>query len=91
MNSRELVAWNMRRLRVARGLSQVALGEAAGVDRTYVSRVERKLENPSVGILEKVADALGSHISELFVAPDDDSAAPKPLKAGRKTAPKPAE
>ncbi|HCE22378.1 MAG TPA: transcriptional regulator, partial [Hyphomonas sp.] len=62
MNARELVAWNMRRLRVAAGLSQEHLANAAGVDRTYVSRLERKMENPSIGVLEKVSEALGVHI-----------------------------
>ncbi len=83
MNARELVAWNMRRLRVAAGFSQEKLGDAAGVDRTYVSRLERKMENPSIGVLEKVSEALGVHIAELFAAPDPDEKAPKPLKAGR--------
>lgn len=84
MNARELVAWNMRRLRVAAGLSQDQLGHDAGVDRTYVSRLERKMENPSIGVIEKVSKALGVHIAEMFVEPDPDEKAPKPLKAGRR-------
>ena len=44
MDSRELVAWNMRRLRVEAGLSQEKLAELATVDRTYVSRLERMME-----------------------------------------------
>jgi transcriptional regulator with XRE-family HTH domain len=85
MNSRDLVAWNMRRLRVAKGLSQERLAHDAGVDRTYVSRLERKVENPSIGVLEKIAAALQVHISELLVEPGPDDMAPKPLKAGRRT------
>ena len=84
MNARELVAWNMRRLRVAAGLSQEHLANAAGVDRTYVSRLERKMENPSIGVLEKISEALGVHISEMFAEPDPNEKAPKPLKAGRR-------
>ncbi|WP_332713276.1 helix-turn-helix domain-containing protein [Pelagibacterium mangrovi] len=84
MNARELVAWNMRRLRVAAGFSQEKLGDAAGVDRTYVSRLERKMENPSIGVLEKISEALGVHISEMFAEPDPNEKAPKPLKAGRR-------
>jgi transcriptional regulator with XRE-family HTH domain len=50
-----LVARNIRRLRVARGLSQDMLAVDAGIDRTYVSRLERGLENPTVAALEKLA------------------------------------
>jgi transcriptional regulator with XRE-family HTH domain len=86
MDSRELVAWNMRRLRVERGLSQEKLAELGGVDRTYVSRLERKMENPSIGILDKIATVLGSTIADLFQPPPPDANEPKPLKAGRKAA-----
>jgi transcriptional regulator with XRE-family HTH domain len=75
----------MRRLRVAKGISQERLANEAGVDRTYVSRLERKLENPSVGILDKIAEALGVHITELLIEPKKDAMAPKPLKAGRRS------
>lgn len=85
MNARELVAWNMRRLRVTAGLSQEHLGYEAGVDRTYISRLERKLENPSIGVLEKITNALEVHIAELFAEPDPEEKAPKPLKAGRRS------
>ena len=84
MNGRELVAWNMRRLRVAKDVSQERLADEAGVDRTYVSRLERKIENPSIGVLDKIAAALGVHISELLVEPESDEAAHEPLRAGRR-------
>jgi transcriptional regulator with XRE-family HTH domain len=79
-----LVARNIRRLRVAQGLSQEALAVDAGVDRTYVSRLERGLENPSVAVLEKLASALQSSIPEFFVIPARGDPAPKPLRGGRK-------
>jgi transcriptional regulator with XRE-family HTH domain len=60
---------NIRRLRLDRGLTQEALAVDAGIDRTYVSRLERGLENPSVAVLEKLARALSSNIEELFRAP----------------------
>jgi transcriptional regulator with XRE-family HTH domain len=40
----------------------------AGIDRTYVSRLERGLQNPTVAVLEKLARALSSNIEELFSA-----------------------
>lgn len=84
MNGRDLVAWNMRRLRVAKDISQERLANEAGVDRTYISRLERKLENPTIGILDKVAEALGVHVAELLAEPGGQDAAPKPLRAGRR-------
>jgi transcriptional regulator with XRE-family HTH domain len=84
MRAQELVAWNLRRLRVARGLSQEALAVDAGIDRTYVSRLERGLENPTVGVLECVALALGAEIPEFFVVPAPDAPPPQPLPGGRR-------
>lgn len=84
MQSRELVAWNMRRLRVERGLSQESLAELSCVDRTYLSRLERMMENPSIGVLDKVAVALGVTIADLFVKPAPDELRPRPLRAGRR-------
>jgi transcriptional regulator with XRE-family HTH domain len=48
----------------------------AGIDRTSVSRLERGLENPTVAILEKLAIALDSDISEFFKVPLRGEAAP---------------
>ena len=49
---------NVRRLREGKGLSQEAFGFAAGIDRTYVSGVERGVRNPSLLLAEKFAIAL---------------------------------
>jgi predicted transcriptional regulator len=37
MRGRALVAWNLRRIRVNRGLSQKKLAFDAGIDRSYVA------------------------------------------------------
>jgi transcriptional regulator with XRE-family HTH domain len=79
-----LVARNIRRLRVARGLSQEMLAVDAGIDRTYVSRLERGLENPTVAVLEKLARAFSANIEDLFRAPRAGETAQRPLKGGRR-------
>ena len=56
----------------------------AGIDRTYVSRLERSLENPTVEVLEQLADALNSGIVEFFVVPAAGEPPPKPLLGGRR-------
>jgi transcriptional regulator with XRE-family HTH domain len=85
MRAGALVARNIRRLRVARVLSQENLAVDAGIGRTYVSRLERGLENPTVAVLEKLARALASDIEELFRVPRAGELVPRPLKGGRRS------
>jgi transcriptional regulator with XRE-family HTH domain len=84
MKSRALVARNLRRLRVHKGLSQEVLAVDARIDRTYVSRLERGLENPTVAVLERLAEALGAQIVEFFAIPRRGEAPPQPLRGGRR-------
>lgn len=84
MDGQALVAWNLRRLRVARGLSQEKLAADAEVDRTYVSRMERGLENPTVGVLDRLAEALHFPISEFLSVPRAGDPRPLPLQGGRR-------
>ena len=84
MKGRALVAWNLRRVCVAQGLSQERLAADAGVDRAYLGGLERQVENPTVDLLDKIAEALSVPLSELFVTPADDEAPLKPLRGGRR-------
>lgn len=84
MNARKRVAWNLRRLRIAKGLPQEALAVDAIVDRTYVSRIERCQDNPSIDILERIAKALGADISDFFRIPLKGEKPPEVLRRGRK-------
>lgn len=47
-------------------LSQEELAERAGKDRTYVSGIERGRRNPSLSVLQSIADALGADLDVLF-------------------------
>jgi len=82
MTARETVAHNVRRLRVARGVSAEMLAADAQMDKAYLSQIERGLGNPTVDMLEKLAGALEVELGEFFTPPGD--VAPKPLRAGRK-------
>lgn len=84
MNANRIVAFNLRQQRIARGLSQEALAVDAGIDRTYVSGLERGLENPTVAVLERLAGALDTEIASLFVKPRANARPAAPLKSGRK-------
>ena len=73
-----------RALRVARGLSQEALAVDAEIERSYMSRIERGLENPSVAVLERIAKALRAEITELFANGTASKGLLPTLRPGRK-------
>jgi transcriptional regulator with XRE-family HTH domain len=77
------VARNLRRLRVERAVSQEALAVDAAVDRTYVSRLERAIENPTILVLERLAKALGADVAEFFDQTQVVRGPVKPLPSGR--------
>jgi len=55
---RGVLAFNLRMLRVQKGWSQEALAFECGLDRTYVSAVERSRWNVSLSNIQAMADAL---------------------------------
>ncbi|WP_244978032.1 helix-turn-helix domain-containing protein [Aureimonas jatrophae] len=79
-----MIGWNLRRLRVERGLSQEGLALASGIDRSYVGRVERGSENVTVSTLEAFAAVLGVPLATLFTEPAAGSSRPAPMRSGRK-------
>jgi transcriptional regulator with XRE-family HTH domain len=58
----------LRQLRSQRGFSQEGLAHRAGLDRTYVSGIERGERNPSLANLLKIAAALDVELSEWAIA-----------------------
>lgn len=62
-----VVASNVRRIRKAAGLSQEELAFEAGLDRTYISQVERRLRNVTIIVLAKIAKALDTTPDQLLV------------------------
>ncbi len=60
----------IRRKRVEIGLSQEALAADAELDRSYVGGIERGEHNLTVMNLKKLADALQTRPSQLFVYSD---------------------
>lgn len=84
MDGRRLVAWNLRKFRVEKALSQEQLAVDAELDRTYISGLERGVENPTVSVLDRLAESLSIHISAFFRVPSRGEKAPKPLGSGRR-------
>ena len=56
----------IRTLRKDRGLSQEQLAELSGLDRTYISGIERGIRNVALRNIEALAKALEVSMSELF-------------------------
>lgn len=48
------------------GLSQEALADKVGIDRTYASQIERAIANPSLSVLCNMANALEITLSQLL-------------------------
>ena len=84
MRANRLVAFNIRKLRVQKGLSQETLAFHSQIDRTYVSRLERGLENPTVAVLERICEAINCDIPTLFIRPAPGERRAAPLKGGPK-------
>lgn len=56
----------IRRLRAERGWSQEHLAEQADLNRSYVGEIERGDAMPSLETADKLAQALGTRLSELI-------------------------
>lgn len=84
MRGRDLVGFNIRRLRVDRSISQERLAFDSGVDRSYLGGLERGEENPTVDVLDKLAATLGVSLIDLFAPATEEM--PKGLRPGRKPA-----
>ena len=69
MHLRQLFATNLRRIRNERKLSQEQLAHDAGVDRAYLSRVERSVTYVGLEIIEKLAAVLEVDPAEFFRLP----------------------
>lgn len=65
---RDTLARNMRLMRAERGWSQEFLAAEAGLNRTYLSAVERSEQNISLDNLWKIARAFGVPASRLIDA-----------------------
>lgn len=66
MDVRERLAKNIKRLRKERGLSQEALAHDADLDRTYISGIERKVRNPTITVIDRIASAFNCSMGDLL-------------------------
>lgn len=61
----------IKELRKSQGLSQEELAHRANLHRTYIGMIERAEKNVTLSNIHKLADALKTSISELFINDND--------------------
>ena len=62
------IGQTLRAERERRGWSQEKLCDKAGLDRTYLSGVERGARSPNLRALLRICDALGVPLSRIMLA-----------------------
>jgi transcriptional regulator with XRE-family HTH domain len=65
---RAILARNIKAARKRLNLSQEDLADRAGIDRTYVSGIERQVRNPTITVVAKFAEALETTTADLLGA-----------------------
>ncbi len=63
---RHVLASNLRAARRTAGMSQEELAHQAGLDRTYVSSLERSVYAATIDVVQRLADVLGLDAAELL-------------------------
>lgn len=66
MTLRDIFAVNLRRYRYLQGFSQEELAHRAGIDRTYISALERRVYAASIDVIERLANELSVDPKELL-------------------------
>ena len=66
----------IKELRKKNGLTQAKLALMINVEQSYLSKLELGSRNPSLSLLEKIADAYGITLSELFDGLQKDDSKP---------------
>jgi transcriptional regulator with XRE-family HTH domain len=55
---KEAISLNIKKYRKAKGISQEKLALVSGIDRSYMSEIERCLANPSIDTLLRISNSL---------------------------------
>jgi XRE family transcriptional regulator of biofilm formation len=67
-----MIGKNIYDIRKRRGLTLTELAERAGIAKSYLSNIERNLnQNPSINVIEKIASVLEIDLKELLGSGDD--------------------
>ena len=61
-----LFGQRVKKLRQQAGMSQETVADKCGLDRTYVSGIERGIRNPTLEVIEVIARGLDIELNHLF-------------------------
>lgn len=88
MNLRALIAANLRRIRLAKRCTQEQLAHESDVAPSYLWGLEQGDVNPTIDVLERLANALDVHVRDLLAelepGAEEPAALPKGMPAHRK-------
>ena len=74
----------LRRLRTRAGLSQERMALESGLDRTYISLLERGLRQPTLGTLFLLAGTLRTDASRMVAAAERELSKPASRRKARR-------
>ena len=57
---------NLKKIRIAKKMSQGDISRALEVHRAYISGIENGKRNPTLATIEKLANAIGVSVNELL-------------------------
>jgi transcriptional regulator with XRE-family HTH domain len=66
MNLADYFGAAVRKHRELLRLSQEDLADRSGIDRTYISGVERGVRNPTLDVMQRIAQGLGVDLDVVF-------------------------
>lgn len=67
------LARTFRAARAEKGISQKELAAVTGIDQSDISKLERGLANPSVRILQRLAEGLGMQLSIQLLSKEENA------------------
>lgn len=73
MEIRQILAFNLKKYRQVRELSQEELAHGAGIDRTYISSLERCVYGATIDVIDRLARTLEVEAADLLRKPPADS------------------
>ena len=65
----QVFASNLKALRAKGSLSQEEVAHQAGLDRTYISSLERCIYSPTIDVVDKLAKVLGVTAADMLREP----------------------
>ena len=69
----KIIAFNLKRLRMERNLSQGQLAKEAGISKAMLSDIEKGGSNPTINTIWKIANGLNVPYTKLMDGIDDEA------------------